>query len=411
MSDKELVVDADGHIWEPADLWEEYIDPKYRDRAIRFKFDEHGQQYVELDGKPSVTLNAAVLAAAGSMRKLGELGETGIREVNAERRSAMAEEVTKEKTEAKWFVNSMGFYEGIYDPNYALGAGDPGERVQACDRDGIDKVILYPSLSLNYESEVKDPTLLAAYFNAYNRWIADFCRDSKGRLVPVAHLTLGDPADTARELRRAVKDGCKGAVLAPFTITRKPHGHSDHDVVFETAQELDVPITIHPMRDLPEWGIHHRFDGTEWSDWYNIVLAVGPVQQAFASMFAFGVFDRFPRLKVGVVESAAGWMASFLERCDTVYEKSIMGSTILLKEKPSFYFKRQMFISADPDERTISEGMRLLGEDKFLWASDYPHSDHSANYMELLPGLVERMTPNGRRGILGENAARIYNLT
>jgi len=46
---------------------------------------------------------------------------------------------------------------------------------------------------------------------------------------------------------------------------------------------------------------------------------------------------------------------------------------VRLSEKPSYYFKRQCFISADPDERTIPAMMQLVGEDKFLWASDYPH--------------------------------------
>ena len=54
--------------------------------------------------------------------------------------------------------------------------------------------------------------------------------------------------------------------------------------------------------------------------------------------------------------------------------------------------------------------MTQIGEDKFFWASDYPHPDHPGNYLEELAEMVEPMTVSGRRGILGENAARAYNL-
>src|SRR5579863_10101387 len=100
--------------------------------------------------------------------------------------------------------------------------------------------------------------LSAAYATAYNRWIADFCRDSGGRLVPIAHLSLGDPQAAAAELERAVKDGHKGGWVAQFTMTRKPHAHPDHDPVFAKAQELDVPLGIHPTWE-PPWAFSGRY--------------------------------------------------------------------------------------------------------------------------------------------------------
>jgi predicted TIM-barrel fold metal-dependent hydrolase len=54
--------------------------------------------------------------------------------------------------------------------------------------------------------------------------------------------------------------------------------------------------------------------------------------------------------------------------------------------------------------------MPLVGEDKFFWASDYPHPDHPGNYVEELRHLTAPMTESGRRAILGENVARAYKL-
>ena len=154
--------------------------------------------------------------------------------------------------------------------------------------------MLYPTLGLLWECEVDDPELTLAYQRAYNRWIADFCRDTRGRLVPIAHLTLLDPEGSADELERAVADGCRGGFVAPFTHTQKAHGHPDHDALYRARGALDVPIAIHPTYE-PFWAVPVRFKriGRAREFFYNVMLRQG-VQQAFLSFFALGTLDRFP---------------------------------------------------------------------------------------------------------------------
>jgi len=287
---------------------------------------------------------------------------------------------------------------------------DMKERVQLLDREGMAKAVLYPTLGLLWEAELFDAELSSAYCRAYNRWIADFCRDSRGRLIPIAHLSLGDPGEAARELERAVRDGCRGAFVCPFTITRVPHGDPRHDAVFAAAQDLGVPLAIHPTFEPLAFNVHHRFDHFGRAIWYFNLFAGQGVQQAFATLFQFGIFERFPRLRVVVLESQAGWIGYFLDRGDATFSGTRLSATVRLKEKPSFYFKRQCFISADPDERTIAALMPHVGEDKFFWASDYPHPDHPGRYLDELREMVTPMTESGRRGILGENVARAYRL-
>ena len=94
------------------------------------------------------------------------------------------------------------------------------------------------------------------------------------------------------------------------------------------------------------------------------------VQHAFATFFQLGVFLRFPPLRVVVLESQAGWIGYFLDRADAIFSGTTLGATVRLEEPPSYYWKRQCYISADPDERTIAALMPLVGEDKFFWASD-----------------------------------------
>src|SRR5216683_2216405 len=292
-----------------------------------------------------------------------------------------------------------------------FGSMDPKERLALLDQDGLDKAIIYPTLGLSWETEdVDDLELQAAYARAYNRWVVDFCAGSGGRLIPIAHISFGDPNEAAHELERAVKSGCRGAFFVPFTPTNKSHAHPDYDPFWAKLQELGVPAGIHPSGEPPAKRVHQRFrDMQKWALWhFNVHGAQGPLQ-AFTALFQYGLFDRFPGVKVVVLESGAGWAGYLLNRMDAVYATRL-GETVRLKEKPSYYFYRQCWIAGDPDEKAFGHIVDFVGADKFFWASDFPHLDHPGDYMSELRELVEPMSATTRQKVLGENAAKVYGL-
>lgn len=393
-----MIIDADGHILEPPDLWEKYLESRYRDRALRIRVAEDGYEYLEIDRKRSKLTRS---------RTLGDLGGMG-RDVEQTR--MIREKALSGKLRPGDLIGMRPKPDETYLKGAAFGTMNMKERLELLDREGVSKALLYPTLGLLWEAELFDEGLTLAYCRAYNRWIADFCRDSGGRLLPIAHLSLADPMGAAEELERAVKDGCRGAFVCPFTITRKPHGHPDHDPVFATAEDLGVPLAIHPTFEPVEFNVHHRYDNFGWAAWYFNLFAWQSVQQAFATFFQLGVFDRFPKLRIAVLESGAGWIAHFLDRADAIYGGTSLGATVQLRETPSYYFRERCFISADPDEHAVAAMMQIVGEDKFFWASDYPHSDHPGNYLEELRRMTAPMTESGRRAILGGNVARAYRI-
>ncbi len=373
-------VDADGHILEPPDTWERYIDPEYRDRTIRIRTDADRLEVLELDGRPSKYSQPGQLAQFGAMGK----------------KSQSETEPHPDRT---------------YAGEAPFGSMYPKERLQRMDQEGLDKSIIYPSLGLLWETEeVEDLKLQAAFARAYNRWVVDFCADSDGRLIPIAHISMGDGDEAARELKRAVEAGARGAFFVPFTPTHKSHAHPDYDPFWAAAQDLDVPVGIHPSGEPPAKRVHQRFkDMQKWALWhFNVHGAQGPLQ-AFTAMFQYGLFERFPRIKVVVLESGAGWAGYLLNRMDAVFE-SPLGDTVRLKEKPSYYFQRNCWISGDPDEKAFGHVVDFVGADKFFWASDFPHPDHPDNYMTELAELVADMSHGTRQKVLGENATSVYGL-
>jgi predicted TIM-barrel fold metal-dependent hydrolase len=296
-----------------------------------------------------------------------------------------------------------------YGEGFPLGSMDPHERVQRLDLEGLQAAFIYPTIGVNWESECDDADYAQAMCRAYNRWLVDWCAEGDGRLLPVAHLSLGDPAAAAAELERAVKAGCKGGWVAQFAMTRKPHAHPDHDVLFTKAQELDVPIGLHPSLE-PPWAMPGRYDRQyiRSNIFFLNVTASDAIRHALTSFIQNGTFDKFPRLKIVVLEVGAGWISYWLDRMDAVYASGA-GRGVPLKEKPSFYFKRNVWISADPDEHILPAIVQLMGEDKFFWASDFPHPDHTGDYIKEVEELAGKLTPSARRKVLGENVMRVYN--
>ena len=380
----ELVIDADGHVLEPPDVWERYVDPAYRARAIRVRRGADGRDALEIDGRPARLTTPEMLGGLGGMGKsLEELAAACLA--------------------------------GRYAESAPAAATDPAARLALLDRDGIAKALLYPSLGLQWEAEVDDPAYALAHARAYNRWIEEFCAGSGGRLFPVAHLILGDATDAARELRRAVRAGARGGFLLPFTLSGVPHGHPDHDPLFAAAEELDVPIAIHTGVDPPARDLHRRFTGLTWPDgvlhgiWYLQLMFAQAVQQAFSTFFLYATFDRFPRLKLVVLEAGAGWLGYWLDRMDA-FARGSLRVTLPLRELPSAYVRRQCWVSGDPDERSLPAVVRYVGDDRFLWATDYPHSDHDADYMDELHELAAALPAESRPRLLGENASRAYGV-
>lgn len=368
-------VDADGHVLEPAWLWERYLERRYVERAIRIKTDAAGLEYLELDGCPSRRTVKGVLGLMG----------------------AMGDESAQPSPERR------------YMDHIPYGAGDAAERIALLQQEHLEAVLLYPTIHLLWECEVTEPEISLAYCRAYNRWIADFARNSGGRLVPIAHLTLLDPEGSAAELRRAVADGCRGGWVAPFTHTRKGHGHPDHDVVWRTAVELDVPMAIHPTYE-PKWSTPIRFErlGRANEFHYNVTLRQG-VQQALLTFFDYGTFERFPTLRLGVLESGMGWLGPLLDRCDAVFA-TISGRAVPIHSKPSEIFARQCFISGDPDETAAPLLFDHVGAHLFMWATDYPHPDHPSTWVDALERQVAGLSEQTRTAFLGGNVKRIYKL-
>jgi predicted TIM-barrel fold metal-dependent hydrolase len=382
------VVDADGHVLEPRDTWEKFIDPQYRDRAARIGRDENGLEVLLFDGKPH-ELTRGILGGLGGADADDELA-------------------------ADLAVPGKHVYEDGCPP----GGYDPAARIKVLDQEGIDAVLLYPTLGIQWEGHVTDPALADAYCRAYNRYIVDFCSHDRARLIPVAHINLRDPELATKEMERARKDGCVGIYLSPDPAARGGKSLADPALArfYDAASALDMPVAFHVVArdEAPLSGYMNCLsDDGNLNDakaaFFFAFLALD-VMAAYTQMLVTGVLERHSELKVAVLETGSNWLAAWLDRLDHKYEVSARGRDSALKHKPSFYFDRQCVISADPDETMTDMIVHRFGDDKIIWASDYPHIDSSMNVLADLRESLHNLPKESQDKILGENCLRFYNI-
>jgi predicted TIM-barrel fold metal-dependent hydrolase len=134
--------------------------------------------------------------------------------------------------------------------------------------------------------------------------------------------------------------------------------------------------------------------------------ATGQLIPAVTSMVLDGLFDRFAALKVVCVEAGCGFAAYLADRLDEKHHFFKAASP--LKLRPGEYFRRNLYFVAEPEERTIGAMLDLVGEDRILWGSDFPHIDSRMDAADLIRGGVAELTPERQARVLGGNAAAIW---
>ena len=375
------VIDSDGHILEPKCLWDDYLEPQYRG-GIRWVEDNEGLEYLEIAGVRS-RVSPGALGGVG-----GYPAPNGDRTAHFNRRK-------------------MRYLDGA-----PPGSMDPHERIAVLDQEGIDIALIYPTIGLIWEEHVADRGLAAALCRAYNDWLFDFCRPYPRRLVPVAHVALIGVEEAVAEMRRAAKLGAKAFYLRPDLVNGRTVAHPDFDPIWATAQDLDLPVAPHVVVRTETGPVRSWTDsltsGPQTGLIFGFTYLILPVQAAFTAMLTAGVFERFSRLKYVILESGGGWIAHWLDRLKSKYK--VGKGFSMLKHEPEYYFRRQCFISVEPDEKTTPFMAQLLGADRFVWASDFPHIDAELGVVRELKANIASLSPADQAKILGANARAIYSL-
>lgn len=348
---------------------------------------ERGPQVVATDGGPVWVADGVALSGVAAVGSKGRPYSPG-RWARADR---MAE--------------TGLFSDGLWRPAH------PEERLTDQDRDGVSCEVLYGLFGVT--AALSDQELAAHILMAYNDWLVEFCAHHPERYIGLACLPGHDSEAAAKEVVRTAGMGLRGGVLDVKNGVR-PVWHRDWDPVWAAAQDLDYPISFHSGRtrgDNEQAAVGSmeapRGDALRLAAIGMSLLQFHGSADYFGIIFG-GALDRFPRLKIVLGESGIGWIPSLLERMDWQYDNEFTSLGLLLK--PSEYWSRQMFATFQSD-RVGMHLLEFLGDDRVMYASDYPHPDGTwPDSRQVIAAQMSHLSDSTKRRILHDNAAQLYHL-
>ena len=374
------LISADSHIVEPPDMYTNRIAPKLRNRAPRMERRKTpaGREYDAwmLDGQQVGTLGAVMQAG--------------------------------QRFDDPSQIDFLGLWEDV-----RKGAYDADAMLRENKEDGVWGSVLQPSQGL-FWYRVPDSALLSEICRVYNDWIADFCKANPARLKGIAMLNVDDIDEGCRELERIKKLGLVGAFIPVSPLPERPYRDPIYDKLWAVAQECDMPLLMHIATN--RYGV----PGCEFTMNVGELTGAGRsttdfwVRYSLSAMVFAGVFDRFPRLKVGSVEHETAWIPHWLKQMDFTYvERPVFTKGWKSKDglMPSDYWRRNMFVEFMEGDLGIQ--MRdHIGVENMLWGSDYPHAESTwPRSQDFIKRIFKGAPEEDVRKITSENAAKMFGFT
>jgi predicted TIM-barrel fold metal-dependent hydrolase len=284
-------------------------------------------------------------------------------------------------------------------------------RLADMDRDGVEAHVMFgPVTSIDHaDTELRD-----ACYAAYNDWLEEFCSVAPDRLIGVPQVPEY-PDSAVKELKRIIAKGCFKQVLFQVAIA-KPRIHDKAwEPFWKLLEESGMILSWHVTVILAPGGDPGlgKIPGT-----FTVTKAlIGQFLDPFVDLFAWGILERHPKLKVLLVEGGLGWLPWVVQEMDYRHWRLWEGKEfwadkggIDLVTKPSELFKRQVYATFQEDHVAM-DLLKYYGDDKVLWASDYPHPDSIwPSSHATVERQMKHLPPETVRKLTRDNAAKLYGL-
>ena len=381
--------DCDNHLYETEDALTRYL-PKQYAGAI---------QYVQVNGRTKIAIRG----------QISEYIPNPTFEVVA-RPGAMEDYFKHGNPEGKTRREIFG------EPMRAIPAfREPAPRLALMDELGVQRSLMFPTLASLVEERMRDdPELIHAVTHALNQWLdEDWSFNYQDRIftVPVISLPIVDKA--IEELDWVLERGARTILVRPAPVPgfRGPRSFAlpEFDPFWKRVQEAGVLVAMHSSdsgyaRYAQEWEGTRNEHLPFVANVFRMVGEWRPVTDAVASWVCHGALFRFPELKLAVIENGSSWLVPLLNELADVYKKAPDG----FLGDPVEAVRTRVHISPFWEE-DLAELSSIVGVDRVLFGSDYPHPEGLADpvsYVDVLTKLDEA----DKKKIMGGNLARLVGV-
>jgi predicted TIM-barrel fold metal-dependent hydrolase len=423
--------DADNHFVEPEDMYERYIDPGQRDKAVRFVRDENGRR-VQLYGSRPSRLAFSRESAPQTSEEIERLAATTAPEAGD---LAMAKPGDGGARAPGMFLNRLNPYRKLGpDERRALLAsfqeqqaawGDRDLRLALMDEQGIHAAIMFPGHVLNLEYEFgEDVDAIYANARAYNRWIhAEVGHGHAGRMFLPPYVSLADVDLAVSELERVIDEGARVVEI----LTGHAHGGRDNprggrspaDPVFDPfwarVDEAGVRVVTHVgPTDYQKYGadlsedpdaVLREFGGLQWA----LFWGDRPAMDTVASLIMHNLFGRFPKVRVCLSEQGTVWLPYLLRKLDATYFLGRGARFGRLERRPSEIFREHFVVAPFPEEN-VKRVLEEVGVEPIVFGSDFPHAEGLAFPSEYVAAQLGGLPQAQVLAIMRDNLASFLGL-
>jgi predicted TIM-barrel fold metal-dependent hydrolase len=279
------------------------------------------------------------------------------------------------------------------------------------DRDGVQTQLIFGPI---FQISTDDPVLRAACYQVFNDWLLDFCSAAPDRLIGVPMLPE-NPEGAVKELTRlTARGGVRQVNLMIANINPKLDDPA-WEPLWNALEVSGVILAWHITVFVGRPG--DRAAGKAASVFENTKFFLGNFLEPFVDLFAWGILERHPKLRIVMAEAGTGWLPWLVQELDYRHWRlweakefwADKGGSALVT-KPSELFQRQIYATFQEDYVALSL-LPFFGERHLLWASDYPHPDSVwPNSRDAIERQMRSLTPEMRRALTHDNAAALYGL-
>ena len=284
-------------------------------------------------------------------------------------------------------------------------------RLADMDRDGVQAQIIFGPI---FQISTEDPALREACYSVYNDWLMEFCQAAPDRLIGVPMLPE-TPSGALKELQRLVaKGGVRQVTLMIANVTPKLDDQA-WELLWQALEDSGVILSWHITVFGPD--PNSRANGKAASVFENTKFFMANFLEPFVDLFAWGILERHPRLKMVMAEAGTGWLPWLMQELDYRHWRLWEAKEFWadkggkeLETKPSELFRRQIWATFQEDYVTMAL-IPFFGDGHLLWASDYPHPDGVwPNSQAAVERQMSHLSPEMRRRLTHDNAAALYGL-
>ena len=304
-------------------------------------------------------------------------------------------------------------YDDLKEKNISAahaGGNDPAARVGEMSVDGVSAEVLYPTIAMD-QFGIREPAVQEACFRVYNDWLIAYCGHAPQRLVGVACISVYDIDRAIAELERCRNAGLRGALIWQVPPPELSFASGHYDRFWSAAQDLRMPVSLHILTGAPYGpGVTHaltrRASGLELLH-FAVNTKLLHVTDALLDIIASGVLERFPELKLVLVENEVSWLPFAISQWDKYCARGGIFSTATTL-LPSEYFKRQVYATFFNDA-PIRWFLQEWGADNCMWSNDFPHPNSTwPKSREVIARDLGHLTGDVRAKVTRRNVAALY---